>query len=199
MKQYLKKLVTSAILTLTIVTPVFASIPDNLFGGGSRDIHIASSRVSTENTSSNHISSNSNNHLGFSIASSSYNKGDRIGTLRIERLNRTIAIFEGSSMRNMDLGAGRFIETGLHSGNVAVIGHNRGSNGFFSFVRLLNEGDIIMLEISGISRTFKVSHEIIVHETNTDILSHFGDERLTMITCVEYRPRYRRVAIAFEI
>lgn len=206
MKLFLKKTISTLIIAIAIPTQAFAtSLPENIFGGGTRDIHIANNRVSAEsihvaNNGSNDSISHSNLNNTFIPSTSPYNNGDRIGTLHVERLNRTIAVFEGESMANMNLGAGRFTNTGLHNGNIALIGHNRGnSNGFFDFVRLLREGDIIILEISGITRTFAVAFEHIVHETNLEPLSHFGDERLSLVTCVEYRPRYRRIAVAFEI
>ena len=203
--KFKKTLCVGLIATTFLSLPqvVIAAIPpQNIFGGGSRDIHIATSRPNTNQSTNYHLATNSNDafiQYGSSYRSP-YNEGERIGTLHVERLNRTIAIFEGESMSNMDFGAGRFVNSGLHSGNVALIGHNRGrQNGFFDFVRLLKTGDIITLEISGITRTFMVIHELIIHETYMNIISHFGDERLTLITCLEDRQPYRRVAISFEI
>ena len=134
------------------------------------------------------------------INHSLFAEGEHIGVLTIQRLNRTINVFEGETMRNMDLGAGRFSFSGINSGNTALIGHNRGrTNGFFSFVRTLQEGDIITLDMNGIIRTYSVTHSLIVHETDFAPLMEFGHNRLSLVTCVEYRPRYRRIAVAVEI
>ena len=136
---------------------------------------------------------NFSGHSGFA-------EGEHIGSLTIHRLNRTINVFEGATMRNMDFGAGRFDFSGINSGNTSLIGHNRGrNNGFFSFVRTLQEGDLITLDINGMARTYAVTHSFIVSETDFTPFMEFGHNRLTLVTCVEYRPRYRRIAVAVEI
>jgi len=134
-----------------------------------------------------------NSHSGFA-------EGEHIGTLTVHRLGRTINIYEGETMRNMDFGAGRFSFSGANSGNTALIGHNRGrSNGFFSFVMILQEGDLLTLDMNGISRTYAVSHSFVVSETDFTPLMEFGSNRLTLVTCEMYRPRYRLVSVALEI
>jgi len=82
---------------------------------------------------------------------------------------------------------------------LALIGHNRGSNGYFDFVRRLQEGDVIVFEGNGYKRRFVISFEHIVHESEMSVTEQFGDNRLTLITCVEYQPRYRRIAVGFEV
>ena len=169
----------------------FLQVPNNPFGGSprSQDIHFVTTPIISQNTQSH-----------FVQIENRFNQGDRIGTLYIHRLNRTIRVFEGESMRNMDFGAGRFTHSGFNHLNTVLIGHNRGrTNGFFDFVRLLQPGDTISLNLDGHYRKFKVSHEVIVHETDMSLLYHKGDDRLTLVTCVEYRNRYRRIAIAKAI
>ena len=103
-------------------------------------------------------------------------------------------------MEAMDYGAGHFSFTGLNVGNTGLIGHNRGlRNGFFSFVRELREGDILILEAGGITRRYSVAMLYIVHESDFSPLAEFGDNRLTLVTCVEYRRNYRRIAVAVAI
>ena len=134
-----------------------------------------------------------------SVMINGHNYGEHIGVLSVHRFNRTINIIAGATMESMDYGAGHFSNTGLNFGNTALIGHNRGSrNGFFDFVRHLQYGDIITLEAGGITRQYVMSIRLIVHETDLDSLMQFGDNRLTLITCVEYQRSQRRVAILLE-
>ena len=129
-----------------------------------------------------------------------YNYGEIIGTLTVERLGRTINVIAGATMSAMDFGAGHFSFTGLNQGNTGLIGHNRGrSNGFFSFVRGLNEGDVLTLEAGGIVRRYAVAMLYIVDETDFSPLMQFGDTRLTLVTCVEYQRSQRRIAVAFAL
>jgi len=212
--------VLMAVFAIPITT--YASIPPNSFGSQScngihfnpqtptgrtmnaglshtdQPIHFNPEVVATQGTSFPMI-------IGSTASTglrgnSGFAEGERIGVLTIQRHNRSINVYEGETMRNMDFGAGRFTFTGANSGNTALIGHNRGrSNGFFSFVRTLQEGDVIALDMNGITRNYTVTHSFIVHETDFTPLVEFGDNRLTMVTCVEYRPRYRRIAVAVEI
>ena len=129
-----------------------------------------------------------------------YIYGEYIGVLTVDRTGRQINVIAGATMEAMDFGAGHFSFTGLNTGNTALIGHNRGrQNGFFEFVRHLQAGDILTLEVGGISRRYAVSMEHIIDYTDFSLLSQFGDDRLTLVTCVEYQRNNRRVAVALAI
>ena len=165
--------------------------PPYAFGGGERAVH------TNENTTANGAQ---HSHTHTNMASPSYEYGAFLGVLTVERLGRTVNVYGGATMEAMDFGAGHFSFTGLNYGNVGLIGHNRGTrNGFFSFVRLLQYGDIVRLDISGVVRTFEVFMKTIVDETDFSPLQQFGDNRLTLITCVEYVRNQRRVVSLIEI
>jgi len=134
-----------------------------------------------------------------SASGHSYNYGDTIGVLMVERLNRRVNVIAGATMSAMDFGGGHFSFSGLNSGNTALIGHNRGSAGFFSFVRLLREGDIITLEAGGVTRSYAVAMVYYIEDTDFSPLMQFGDNRLTLVTCREYHRTQRRVAVAFAV
>jgi LPXTG-site transpeptidase (sortase) family protein len=127
----------------------------------------------------------------------SYQDGEHIGVLTVEKLNRRINIFAGSSLESMNNGGGHFNFTGLNSGNTGIVGHNRGrSNGFFIFVRNLNEGDILTLEAGGVTRSYAVTMVYTVDEMDFSPLLQYGDDRLTLVTCVENQRTLRRIAVA---
>ena len=180
--------VVGAVFALTMPTAVMA-MPPYAFGGGERAVHI-NETASTTSAQPTHVSTISHD----------YEYGAFLGTLTVERLGRSVNIYGGATLEAMDKGAGHFPFTGLNSGNVGLIGHNRGTRtGFFSFVRLLQEGDIIRLEVNGIVRVFEVFMRTVVEETDFSPLQQFGDNRLTLITCVEDVRNQRRVAVCREI
>ena len=138
-----------------------------------------------------------NQNTGFTNA---YNYGEVIGVLHVERLGRRVNIIAGATMSAMDFGAGHFSFSGLNYGNTALIGHNRGrTNGFFDFVRHLQEGDILTLEANGITRRYAVTNMFAIDYTDFSPLMQFQDHRLTLVTCWEYRQTQRRVAVAIAI
>ena len=200
--------------------PVYAAdIPRYGFGRNAQATHFnESASESRSNETLPHQSANAVIHFNPSVAtsdgvpvraspaghlqpgnSSSYSYGDTIGVLTVERLGRRVNVIAGATMSAMDFGAGWFSFSGLNSGNTALIAHNRGSAGFFSFVRLLHEGDIITLEAGGVTRSYAVAMVYYIDETDFSPLMQFGDDRLTLVTCREYHRTQRRIAVAFAI
>jgi LPXTG-site transpeptidase (sortase) family protein len=181
----------AGIMIIVYVATVFAAqLPDWAFGANPRAQYI---HTAPSFDISNHFTHNSELH---NSRFNSYQEGDFIGRLIVERLDKTINIYEGETMRNMDFGAGRFSFSGLNYGNLALIGHNRGSNGFFNFVRHLEYGDILTVETSQGTRRFIVTMHYFIHETDFSPLMDFGDCRLTLITCREGIQDQRRVVTA---
>jgi LPXTG-site transpeptidase (sortase) family protein len=181
--------------TLVLAQPItMYAVPPYGFGGGQQAVHFNEAGVAA--TSREHFAVGE-----FSATTSSiYHYGDFLGTLHVERLNRTVRIYGGATMEAMDFGAGHFSFTGLNHGNTGLVGHNRGrTNGFFSFVRHLREGDIITLNANGITRNYALTMLYTINETDFSPLMEFNDNRLTLITCVEYVPQKRRVAVLLEI
>ena len=186
----IRKLIISVVLASMIVaiaSPVSASAfkpPPLAFGGGHNAIHAYAAH--------GHQSTYRHKYSTF------------LGILTIEHLNRIINVYAGATIQSMDFGAGHFSFTGLNQGNTALIGHNRharcgAQNGFFSFARLLLYGDIITLDAGGITRTYEVFMSAIICETDFTPLKQFGDNRLTLITCVEYTQNKRRAVVAREV
>jgi len=184
-------LVASMLIALTTPITVLANRPPPYaFGGGERAVHINDNAASSTNTY----------HTNVNTVSHSYEYGAHLGALTVERLGRTVNVYGGATMEAMDFGAGHFSFTGLNYGNVGLIGHNRGArNGFFSFVRLLQDGDILRLDMGGVVRTYEVFLRTIVYDNDFSLLQQFGDNRLTLVTCVEYVRHQRRIVVAREI
>ncbi|MCL1842618.1 MAG: sortase [Defluviitaleaceae bacterium] len=181
-------LAVSMLFALTTPATVLAR-PPYAFGGGERAIHFNENGTTPTAAQPTHINT----------IQQGYDYGAFLGVLTVERLGRTVNVYGGATMEAMDFGGGHFSFTGLNVGNTALIGHNRGSAGFFSFVRLLQYGDIITLDMGGIVRTYEVFLRTAVYETDFSSLQQFGDNRLTLITCVEYVRNQRRVVSAIEI
>jgi len=122
-----------------------------------------------------------------------------IGTLFVERFGRTIQVFHGETMENMNRGAGNFTSTSAWDGNVAMAAHNRGSAGFFSFVQELRVGDRITYTTLYGSRTYEVFRREQINEYDHSILRWSAENILTLVTCVEGMPSLRWVAQLREV
>lgn len=108
-----------------------------------------------------------------------------IGTLYIEKLKKTIKVYEGESLENMKNGIGHFESTSAWDGNCAFAGHNRGASAYFSFVKDLNIGDRITYTTKYGIRTYEIYNKSKISETDYSALGYSAENIITMITCVE--------------
>jgi LPXTG-site transpeptidase (sortase) family protein len=188
-KAFASMIIACVIFSFSITVTVSADRPPYAFGGGERAVHINENPAWSANEHPVHVGT----------VQDGYEYGAFLGILTIERLNRSVNIYGGATDDAMSKGAGHFSFTGIHDGNVALIGHNRGSSGFFSFVRLLRYGDIVTLDMGGTVRTYEVFMENIVYDTDFTPLQQFGCNRLSLITCLEGFRNQRRVVAAREV
>jgi len=198
-KRKSKILVSSAMLIATMLTSPAMTFAMPSYGFG----------VSNNEDNSIHFDMNTNNtnnrdvvHIDIGVMESIQQNiprnSEQIGTLTTPSGNQ-IGVFGGESMESMAKGAAHFSDTGLNFGNTVLIGHNRGrSNGFFSFVKDLQVGQSLTLEANGTTKTYAVAEMRKIHETETDVLLHFGNSKLTLLTCWESEKNYRRLVIAYE-
>ena len=128
-----------------------------------------------------------------------YYEDGTIGTLTVERLNKTVKIYEGESLDNLKKGAGHFSSTSAWDGNVALAGHNRGASAYFSFVKDLKEGDILVYTTKYGVRTYQVFSKTQVNELDASSLSWSSENILTLITCVADVPEMRFCVQAREV
>lgn len=119
--------------------------------------------------------------------------------LEIPKINLVANIAEGTSKTILDEYVGHFEETQKYIGNVGLAAHNRGYKvNYFEKVKELEIGDIIFYTYNGIKKTYVVDSKTIIRDTQWDKLKNTKDNRLTLITCVENQPSYRRCIQAKE-
>ena len=114
-----------------------------------------------------------------------------IGTLYIQKLNKTIKVYEGESLENMKKGIGHFESTSAWDGNCGFAGHNRGAAAYFSFVKDLAVGDTIIYTTKYGTRTYTVYNKVKVSETDYSGLGWSAENIISLITCVADEPAYR--------
>ncbi len=85
-------------------------------------------------------------------------------------------------------------------GNVALASHNEGSYAhYFGNIKdLKNNEEIIYMTNMG-ERRYRVCENIIIQETNVDVLKDTKENIITLITCVKGMRAYRQCVIAKEI
>ena len=120
--------------------------------------------------------------------------------IEIEKLNLTTNIAEGTSSEVMNVYVGHFSVTSKWNGNVALAAHNRGYPvNYFANLKKLEKGEIIEYHINGKTRKYRIETITKIRDTDWRYLENTEDNRITLITCVENEPDYRRCIQAVEI
>ncbi len=115
-------------------------------------------------------------------------------------MNLNAPISEGTTNEVMNKYVGHFPNTSIWIGNVALAAHNRGYPvNYFANIKSLKEGDIIEYFYNGNVRKYKIKTITIITDTDWTYLSNTSDNRITLITCVENEPEYRRCIQGIEV
>ena len=113
--------------------------------------------------------------------------------IQIDKIGLKAPIQEGTTQQIMEDFVGHFEESSKDFGNVCLAAHNRGyKNNYFSRIRELQEGDEINYRYKDIEKTYIVTKHEIIKNTDWTNLEETEDNTITLITCVENEPEYRR-------
>lgn len=128
-----------------------------------------------------------------------YYSGGYLGRLKIPSLDVNVKVYEGTDSKTLAKGAGHFPDTSIWDGNVAIAGHNRGTNCYFGTIHTLELGDKITLTTKLGTRTYEVTSVSKVSETDHSGLAASKTNMLTLYTCVRDQRDQRWCVQAVEI
>ena len=118
----------------------------------------------------------------------------------IPKINLNAQISEGTTKEVMDKYVGHFIDTGVIKGNICLGAHNRGYPvNYFENIKSLKNKDLIQQKKENKTYCFKVEIVTVIRDTDWTYLEETEDNRITLITCVENEPDYRRCIQAVEV
>ena len=120
--------------------------------------------------------------------------------ISIPTINLKAQISEGTTKEVMDKYVGHFVDTGVIKGNICLGAHNRGYPvNYFENLKSLNKNDLIFYKKEDKTYCFKVETVTVIRDTDWTYLEETEDNRITLITCVENEPDYRRCVQAVEV
>ena len=126
-------------------------------------------------------------------------KTDDIWQLEIEEIKLKADIVEGTSKEILEDKIGHFTETQTENGNIGLAAHNRGYKvNYFENLKKLKQGDKIKYIHNQYQQTYIVEENIIIKDTDWEKLENTEEDKLTLITCVENEPEYRRCVQAIK-
>ena len=124
---------------------------------------------------------------------------DNTWYIEIPKIDLKANIKEGTSSKILDDYIGHFEETQKINGNIGLAAHNRGyKNNYFAKIKNLQDGDIIYYVYEGKTKKYEVINQNIIKDTDWYFLENTKENMLTLITCVENQPEYRRCVQAKE-
>lgn len=122
-----------------------------------------------------------------------------IWQIEIEKIGLVANISEGTTKEILNKYIGHFVETQKEEGNIGLAAHNRGYEiNYFEKLKLLKEGDEIQYKHNQYENTYEVIKNIIIKDTNWEYLENTEENQITLITCVENEPEFRRCVQAVE-
>jgi sortase A len=160
----------------------------------------AAGNGSVSSSVSSVISSSTSVSTGYTeVTSDLYYSGGYLATLKIPSLGVNVKVYEGTDSTQLAKGAGHFTDTSIWSGNVAIAGHNRGTNCYFGQIHTLNVGDTITLTTKLGTRTYAVTSVSKISETDRSGLAASSENKITLYTCVRDQSAYRWCVTATEV
>lgn len=120
--------------------------------------------------------------------------------LVIPKISLDAQIAEGTTSKIMDEYIGHFEDTATLEGNIGLAAHNRGYPvNYFQNIKKLEKGDVIEYFCGNTKKEYKVETVTIISDTDWTYLEQTKENKITLITCVEDEPSYRRCIQAVEI
>lgn len=124
----------------------------------------------------------------------------KIWQIEIPKINLVAPIAEGTSANIMNEYVGHFEETPKNKGNIGLAAHNRGYKvNYFQDLKLLQKGDLIIYTYNGEISKYSVNELGIIKDTDWSKLESSSQDKLTLITCLEDEPEYRRYIQALKL
>ena len=119
--------------------------------------------------------------------------------LKIPIIELEANIAEGTSEEVLNTNIGHFEETSKTIGNIGLAAHNRGYDvNYFANIKKLKEGDVIKYKYNSFEKEYIVTTNTIIKDTDWTKLEKTEENTITLITCVENEPQFRRCIIGKE-
>ena len=119
--------------------------------------------------------------------------------IEIPKISLKAEISEGTTKETLNQYVGHFEKTQTECGNIGLAAHNRGYKvNYFQNIKQLQKGDEIRYVHDKFEKIYEVEKCRIIKDTDWKYLEDTEDNRLTLITCVENQPEYRRCIQAIE-
>ena len=129
----------------------------------------------------------------------SLNIDENIWYIEIDSINLKAPIKNGVDENTLTGYVGHFKETSLNVGNIGLAAHNRGyEKNYFENLKSVKIGDEIKYRYENFLKKYIIDTIEIIRSTDWKYLENTDENKITLITCVENEPEFRRCVQATE-
>lgn len=119
--------------------------------------------------------------------------------IEIPSISLTASISEGTEEETLNKFVGHFTSTPKLEGNIGLAAHNRGYPiNYFENLKQLKGGEEIIYTYGEFTKTYVVTKNVKISEIDWSYLENINQNQITLITCIENEPQYRRCVQAIE-
>ena len=119
--------------------------------------------------------------------------------IEIPEISLIGTISEGTDEETLNQYIGHFESTPKKEGNVGLAAHNRGYPiNYFANLKYLKGGEEIKYTYGEFTKTYIVIKNIKISDIDWSYLENTEENQITLITCIENEPAYRRCIQAVE-
>ena len=120
--------------------------------------------------------------------------------IEIPSINLIAPIAEGTDSDTLSTKVGHFEETSIENGNIGLAAHNRGYEfNYFENLKNVKKDDKIIYIHENFKNEYVIEKIEIIENTDWSYLEESFENKITLITCIENEPKYRRCVQAVSI
>ena len=120
--------------------------------------------------------------------------------IEIPSINLKAPIAEGTEDSTLNAKVGHFEDTASKNGNIGLAAHNRGYEyNFFQNLKNVKIDDEVIYTYKDFKRSYIINLIEIIDSNDWSYLEDSSENKITLITCVENEPKFRRCVQATEL
>lgn len=120
--------------------------------------------------------------------------------IEIPSINLKAPIAEGTDSNTLNTKVGHFEDTASKNGNIGLAAHNRGYEyNYFQNLKKVKIDDEIIYTYKDLQKKYIINKIEIIRNSDWSYLEDTSENKITLITCVENEPEFRRCVQAIEI
>ena len=140
-----------------------------------------------------------NNNVPQEKNANSNNESQYNWYIEIKSISLKAPIEETTEAEVLCRSVGHFEDTSKEEGNIGIAAHNRGYEvNYFENLKSVKIGDEIIYQYNNFKMIYEIDTIEIIEDTDWSYLEKTDENKITLITCVENEPNYRRCVQATQ-